>query len=59
MLLVELFSQKRSRLVRICPIKPCKLEASTVRPKSMPSRTRKKICRIRFKFISSIALGRK
>ena len=59
MLRVELFSQKRSKLVNIYPIKPCKLDASTVRPKSIPSKTKKKIYKIRLKFISSMALGRK
>ena len=56
---VERSSQKRNRLVSICPIRPWRLDARTVRPKSMPRSTRKKIYKIKFKFISSIALGRK
>ena len=59
MLRVELDSQKRNKLVKKEPIRPCRFEAKTVSPNNMPSRMRKKIYRIKFKFISSIALGRK
>ena len=56
---IELSSQNKSVHVRIYPIKPCKFDASTVRPKSMPSKTKKKIYSIKLRFISSMALGRK
>ena len=56
---IELSSQKRNRLVSIYPIRPCRLDASIVSPKSIPRRTKKKIYKMRFRFISSIALGRK
>jgi len=52
-------SQNRSKLWSNFPISPYKLEASTVRPKSIPSRIMKKIYSIRFSFISSIAFGKK
>ncbi len=56
-LLIELLSQNRNMLVSNEPSKPYRLEARTTRPKSMPSKIRKKIYRMRLRFISSIALG--
>lgn len=38
-------------------MRPYKFDANIVSPKSMPSRMRKKICKIRFRSNSSIALG--
>ena len=56
---VELLSQNRNMVVKREPRRPYRLDASTVRPKSIPSKIRKKIYRMRFKFISKIALGSK
>ena len=56
---IEGFSQKSSMLWRHFPSKPCKLDARTVRPKSIPSNMRKKICSIKLSLSSSMALGRK
>ena len=46
-------------VVRSEPRRPYRFDANTVRPKSIPSKIKKNIYRMRFKFISRIALGSK
>lgn len=54
---MEFDSQKRKRCDRTEPIRPCRFEARIVSPKSMPSKMRKKIYKIKFRSSSSMAFG--